>query len=149
MGGFTQKAGPARVERAIVARGAGNLNRIRSYAESTRGVRPPPIRLSMSAICYMVIATLPDAATAAEYVAWLEDGHVDRVIDGGAHSAMIVRLDREAESPPRVMVQYIFPTRERFERYVSEFAPALRADGLKRFGPERGVRMERLIGDVA
>lgn len=102
----------------------------------------------MSSICYMVVATLPNAAVADEYVAWLEDGHVDLVIKGGAHSAMIVRLDPDAAGKPRVMTQYVFATREVFDRYVAMHAPALRADGMKRFPAEHGVRMERSIGTV-
>ncbi len=102
----------------------------------------------MSRICYMVITTLSNATVADEYVSWLEDGHVDQVVKGGADSAMIVRLDPDAAGHPRVMTQYVFATREVFERYVSQHAPALRADGLKRFPPERGVRMERLIGTI-
>ncbi len=102
----------------------------------------------MSRICYMVIATLPSAAVADEYVSWLEDGHVDQVVKGGAHSAMIVRLDPDTAGKPRVMTQYVFSTREVFDHYVARHAPALRAEGLKRFPPERDVRMERLIGTI-
>jgi hypothetical protein len=102
----------------------------------------------MTRICYMVIATLPSGEVSDEYVAWLEDGHVDQVIKGGAHSAMIVRLEPDAAGNPRVMTQYVFPTREVFDRYVSHHAPILRADGLKKFPAERGVRMERSIGTI-
>jgi hypothetical protein len=102
----------------------------------------------MSSTCYMVVATLPSQGVADEYVAWLEDGHVDQVVEGGAHSAMIVRLEPDPAGHPRVMTQYVFPTREVFDHYVSHHAPALRADGLKRFPPERGVRMERMIGTI-
>ncbi|MDX9912350.1 MAG: DUF4286 family protein [Phycisphaerales bacterium] len=101
----------------------------------------------MSAISYTVIATFPDAALADEYVAWLEDGHVDAVIEGGAHSAMIVRLTEPAE-PVQVETRYAFRSRADFDRYVAHTAPALREDGLRKFGPGRGVRMERRIGSV-
>ncbi len=93
----------------------------------------------------MVQATLPDEATAREYVAWLEDGHVDQVVGHGAHSAMIVRLEGD---PPRVETHYVFGTREMYEQYVSKHAAALRADGLKRFPPERGVKFERRLGEI-
>lgn len=107
----------------------------------------------MSSTCYAVIATLPDETIAQEYIQWLEDGHVDQVIDHGAHSGMIVRLERNPEEgdPPgsvRVMTQYIFSTRQVFDHYVQSAAPALRAEGLARFGPSRGVRMQRLVGTV-
>ena len=102
-------------------------------------------------LCYAVIATLPNAQLADEYVAWLEDGHVDAVVKGGAHSAMIVRLHAAeglgvtSVGTRRVMTQYIFATREVFDQYVARHAPALRAE---RFGPERGVSFERLLGDI-
>jgi hypothetical protein len=106
----------------------------------------------MARVLYAVTATLPDRATLEEYVAWLEDGHVDHVIKGGAHSAMIVRLDPQARGggagPFRVETQYVFATRELFEQYEARHAPALRADGLKRFPPARGVTMERRIGEI-
>lgn len=103
----------------------------------------------MTAIAYTVRATLPDDAAADRYISWLEDGHIDAVIKGGAHSAMIVRLDREGPGDrPRVEVRYIFSTRAAFEGYVREHAPALRADGLKHFGPESGVAFERSTGEV-
>jgi hypothetical protein len=102
----------------------------------------------MSAIAYTVIATLPDEETARAYVAWLEDGHVDAVIEGGAESGMIVRI-QEPASPIQVESRYVFATREAFEGYVEGAAPALREEGLARFGPERGVRFERRIGVVA
>lgn len=101
----------------------------------------------MSAIAYSVITTLPDEATASEYIAWLEDGHVDEVVRGGAHSAMIVRI----EEPPgsiQVETRYVFANRDAFDRYVSTVAPRLRADGLARFGPERGIFMQRRVGRV-
>lgn len=98
-------------------------------------------------IAYMVTATLPDEAAAADYIAWLEDGHLDKVIEGGAHSAMIVRLDPE-DGPPRVETHYVFATRELFDRYVERTAPVLRAEGLKRFPPERGVRFDRRCGVI-
>jgi len=98
-----------------------------------------------SRISYAVTATLPDESVAREYIAWLEGGHVEDVIEGGAHTAMIVRLQGD---PIRVETQYIFSTRELFERYEQKHAPALRADGMKRFGPERGVSFERRIGEI-
>lgn len=102
----------------------------------------------MIRICYMVTATLPDEATLAEFVAFLEDGHVDDVLKHGAHSAMIIRLDPAEGADFRVMTQYIFPTRALFDRYIKDFAPALRAEGLRRFPPDRGVRFERQIGVI-
>lgn len=100
-------------------------------------------------IAYTVIADFPDEATRDEYVAWLEDGHVDAVIAAGAHSAMIVRMDRPSPADPiRVEVRYVFSTRELFENYVNEHAAGLRAEGLKRFPPERGITFRRTTGKI-
>lgn len=103
----------------------------------------------MPAIAYTVVATFPDQATMDEYVRWLEDGHIDQVIAGGAHSAMIVRLDRTATADPhRVEVRYIFSTRTALDRYVEHHAPALRAQGLEKFPPSRGISFARTVGEV-
>jgi hypothetical protein len=103
----------------------------------------------MKRIAYTVTATLPDEATAREYIAWLEGGHIDQVIEGGAHSAMIVRTDPDnAGDLPRIEVRYIFSTREVFERYVREHAPRLRAEGLRKFGPERKIGFARSVGEI-
>lgn len=103
----------------------------------------------MSSILYVVSVTLPDEATAREYVAWLEDGHVDEVVAAGAHSGMIVRLDTAPGERPVVETHYVFGTRALFERYEREGAPALRADGLRRFPPERGIVFQRRTGVIA
>src|SRR5690606_41091277 len=100
-------------------------------------------------IAYTVIARFPNEATRDEYVAWLEDGHIDQVIAHGAHSAMIVRLEPDGPGEaPTVEVRYVFSTHENYDRYVREHAPALRADGLKRFPPERGVVFRRTVGVI-
>lgn len=105
----------------------------------------------MAPVLYSVIASLPDAATRDAYIAWLKDGHVDQVIDAGAAHGLICVLDDApgVEGNVRVMTQYVFPTREAFRDYEQHHAPRLRADGLARFGPDRGVIMERMLGEIA
>lgn len=103
----------------------------------------------MKRVAYTVQATCPSAASADAYVAWLQDGHTGAVVNGGALSAMIVRLEADPPgSPPRVEVRYVFATREAFDRYIRDHAPALRQDGLKRFGPDSGVKFDRTIGEI-
>ena len=102
----------------------------------------------MKRICYMVTATLPSKAVADEFVAWLEDGHVRQVVDAGAASGVIVRLDPDPSGNPRVMTQYTFASRGEFDSYVAVHAPALRADGLNKFPPERGISFERRVGTI-
>ena len=104
----------------------------------------------MTRIAYTVTATLPDAQTADTYIESLHDGHIDAVIAGGAHSATVVRREPEPGSagPVQVEVRYLFSTRELFDRYIEHYAPALRADGLKRFGSVRGITFSRRTGTV-
>jgi len=102
----------------------------------------------MSRVCYTVQAGFRDQRTADEYVAWLAGGHTREVVEGGATSAMIVRLDPEASGNPRVVCQYIFPSRSAFDSYVAHTAPRLRADGLAKFPAERGVTFSRTLGEV-
>lgn len=101
----------------------------------------------MTVIAYTVSVTLPDEPTAREYIGWLEGGHLAAVIAGGATSAQIIRIQAGAE-PNQLEVRYLFPNQQVFDRYVAEVAPALRADGVRRFPPERGIRFERRSGVV-
>ena len=101
----------------------------------------------MSAIAYTVAATFPDPATRDRYIAWLEDGHIDAVVQAGASSAMIVRIT-DPPDPPVVEVRYIFANHDTFDRYVRVHAPDLRAAGLRLFGPETGVRFARRVGTI-
>jgi hypothetical protein len=101
----------------------------------------------VAGITYTVRATLPDEAVAAEYGRWLTNGHIQAVLAAGALSAMVVRL-REPAAPICVESRYVFPNREALDRYLRGTAPGLRAEGLRRFPPERGVGFERTIGEV-
>ena len=101
----------------------------------------------MTSLAYIVSATLPSPAMRERYIAWLKAGHLAEVLKAGALSGMIVQLDEPTE-PIVVQTRYIFQSREEYDRYTTEYAPALRAEGLARFGPETGVRFSREIGSV-
>lgn len=101
----------------------------------------------MERIAYSVTATLPDYERRDAYVHWLCDGHIRAVIDAGARTGEVVVLD-EAEGVLQVEARYTFASREALERYLIERAPALRADGLRKFGPETGVTFSRRVGVI-
>ncbi len=101
----------------------------------------------MSEIVYIVTATFPDEGTATEYIDWLKGGHVKEVVAGGAASGAVVRILEPAEVI-RVECHYRFLSRAAYERYVTEAAPALRAEGVRRFGGRSGVTLERRLGVV-
>lgn len=93
------------------------------------------------AFVYCVTATLP-VDLIDDYIAWLSDGHVQAVLDGGAEAAWVIRL-----GDGRVESRYHFADRAAYDRYDVNVAPALRADGIARFG-DRGVQFERCFGQV-
>lgn len=102
----------------------------------------------MGAIAYTVTAACADESLAREYAAWLTGEHVDQVIAGGAHSARVIVLDRAEGEPFHVEARYAFASRAALERYLSEAAPALRAEGLRKFPPEKGLTLSRRVGEI-
>ncbi len=97
---------------------------------------------------YTVACTFEDAAVAEEWIAWLRDEHLRDVCDAGAIDALVIRCDVEAGAKPRCEVRYRFTSRAAFDAYVRDHAQRLRAEGLKRFPPERGLAYERSTGEI-
>lgn len=86
-----------------------------------------------------------DPVVAKRWMEWLRDSHIAEVIAHGANAAEIVRMNEEPET---FEIRYRFPDREVFEKYLREYAPGLRADGLRRFPPELGLEYSRSDGDI-
>lgn len=99
-------------------------------------------------LAYSVIADFDAPPVAAEWLDWLTGGHLQAVLDGGARSAEVIRLEPTSSAPLRFEVRYHFADLAAFQRYEQTAAPALRADGLARFPPSRGVRLQRTLGEV-
>jgi hypothetical protein len=98
----------------------------------------------VSELSYTVAVTFADAALIPEWLGWLRAGHIADVLAGGASAAELVQLD----APNSFEVRYTFPSRAVFEHYERAFAPRLRAEGLQRFPPEKGVSYRRTVGMV-
>lgn len=94
---------------------------------------------------YTVSAEFPAGAMAAEWLRWLQEGHIAEVLAAGATSAEIVRLD---DPIPAYEVRYVFPDRETYNRYNKDHAPRLQAEGLERFPESSGVQYERSTGEI-
>lgn len=92
---------------------------------------------------YTVHAQFDALEVAADWVAWLRDGHFEDVMKGGALEAMVVQLE-----PLKLEARYLFADREAFATYERDSAPKLRAEGLAKFPASRGVQMSRSMGDV-
>lgn len=96
-------------------------------------------------IAYTVSCTFNDPAIADEWIGWLRDEHLAEVCAAGALDAEVIRFDG---TPVRCEVRYHFASREAFAIYERDHAPRLRAEGLKRFPPERGLKYERSLGEI-
>jgi hypothetical protein len=100
---------------------------------------------SLQMFCYTVRCTFESPQVAEEWLDWLRRGHLAEVCAAGARDAEVVRIDG-----PAIILEarYHFDNRAAFERYEHEHAPRLRADGLKQFPAQRGVKYERSTGEV-
>jgi hypothetical protein len=93
-----------------------------------------------------VAVTFSDPALAETWLAWLHGEHLAAVLAGGAEHAEVVELD--ATEGKAFEVRYRFPSQEAFAVYERDHAPALRAEGLRLFPPEKGVAYRRWTGKV-
>lgn len=95
----------------------------------------------MSELVYEVRSRFVSPEVRARYLAWLEDGHVRAVVDGGA-------LDGEIrqEQDGTIVTRYRFASRAAFAAYEAGPAVPLRAEGKRLF--EGGVAMERSTTEV-
>jgi hypothetical protein len=96
-------------------------------------------------IAYTVAATFNESQVADEWIDWLRSEHLTDVLACGALDAEVIRLDGE---PCRCEVRYHFESRDSFSSYERNHAPSLRAEGLKRFPPERGITYARSLGPI-
>lgn len=104
----------------------------------------------MPQILYTVRTTCPSLQVRGRFLAWLSPNHVIEVMKGGASGVRIMLPDRADDAATAVVeAHYTFPSRKAFDDYVRVHAPALRADNLKHFPPESGVKSERAIAEIA
>jgi hypothetical protein len=104
----------------------------------------------MPEVCYIVTARVPDTSIADRYVRWLQGGHIQAVLAGGAASAAVLSVHEvgsDRPAPIEVVSQYTFPSVAEFERYERESAPGLRAEGARLFG-QSGIVFKRQVGEV-
>jgi hypothetical protein len=98
---------------------------------------------------YTVACDFTDASVAEAWLAWMRDEHLAEVCAAGALGAEAVRMDGAPDGiTARCEVRYRFASREAFQRYERDEAPRLRAEGLKRFPLELGLRYTRTVGEI-
>lgn len=92
---------------------------------------------------YSVHAEFDTPALCTEWMDWLLHGHLEDVVRAGALSAELVQWNEtRAES------RYTFKDAAAFATYEATHAVKLRAEGLAKFPPSRGVRMSRSTGTL-
>jgi hypothetical protein len=95
-----------------------------------------------SIIVYTLRAEFNDPSVRERYLAWLRSGHCAAVVrEGGALSGEVSVLDDGV-----VESRYLFGSRADFAAYEAGPAIALRAEGIRLFPPEQGVRFGRSLG---
>ncbi len=103
----------------------------------------------MGKVAYTVSALAPDESTALRYRRWLVEEHCGQVIQAGALTAVVIEHDSpDSEAGRTVEARYVFESRAALATYLDQHAPALRAEGLKHFGPGTGVVFRRTVGVV-
>ena len=83
--------------------------------------------------------------TVQQWLEWLRQEHIADVQAGGASGAEIVEMTEET---PAFEIRYRFPSNEIFQQYLSDHAPRLREEGLRRFPLELGLQYARTDGKV-
>jgi dipeptidase E len=135
-GRITLAGGPARVFR----KGLPAVD-VESGADLTGLLQP------RAKIAYTVAVTFADVSLVESWLAWLRGGHMAQVIAAGALDAELIEVD--SQQGRAFEVRYHFASREAFDHYERENALRLRDEGLKQFGPEKGVSYRRTVGVVA
>jgi len=80
------------------------------------------------------------------WVAWLHQGHIDKVLAAGATNAELSRVPGDEIA---CRVTYHFPSWDAFTAYERDHAPRLRAEGLALFPIEKGIRYHRSVDEIA
>jgi hypothetical protein len=132
----------ARVQSSVMADGATSAT-----LSDSRGC---PMAAADTQLMYSVTAAMADSLK-AEYIAWLNDGHIQTVVDDGkARSARVVDLGSE-DGTSKVCSIYVFRSKAAYDEYDARVAPGLRADGKARFidNPDKQVVFSRAFENIS
>ena len=73
-----------------------------------------------------------------QWIQWMKETHIPAVMATGCFTRyQLVRLlDIDEIEGPTYAAQYYAETRDKLDEYIHQFAPALRKDGLDRWGDQ-------------
>ncbi len=71
-----------------------------------------------------------------DWLKWMQEVHIPEVVATGCftHHRMVRVLEIDETEGPTYAVQYFTDTIESYRRYITQYAPKLRQDGLKHWG---------------
>jgi hypothetical protein len=106
------------------------------------------MEMSPGMIRYTVVATLVDPQVLDEYVNWLKDGHIQKIVDeGGAIEGDVSIV--QGTDVVKVASVFIFPSMTVCEEYMTGLAVRLRPEGVAKFVDTNKVAsFERMISEV-
>ena len=93
---------------------------------------------------YTVRCTFADPVVVRSWLKWLQGEHIQDVIDSGAESAEVFRMDESQTYE----IRYRFASKDAFKDYETNHAPRLRAEGLEKFPLELGLEYSRTTGEL-
>lgn len=91
-------------------------------------------------VLYRVRCAFDDPAVAQRWADWLHAEHFADLMAVGARRCEVYRLDGEGCA---LEAQYLFDDRAALDAYVRDHADRLRAEGLRHFPLDFGLRYER------
>ena len=82
------------------------------------------------------VTTKPNVDIAPEWLQWIQEVHIPELLQTGLFTeARLCRLQEEEESldGPTYAVQYLFESKARYDTYIRDWAPQMRAKTDARF----------------
>jgi hypothetical protein len=86
-------------------------------------------------IIYNVTVKL-DPSIEKEWVHWMREEHMPKLFDTGLFDSyqLCKLLDQDETDGITYVAQYNCKTMREYEQYISEYAPQMREDGIRKFG---------------
>lgn len=92
---------------------------------------------------YIVTAEIPNKDVAEEYVHWMHNDHIKKIMDRGAGKCQLIRIDSE-----KILVEahYSFCNRKSYNNHEKELSQ-LSEESFNLFNP-KGIKFTRKVGEI-
>jgi len=82
------------------------------------------------------VTTKTDPGIAAEWLQWLKEEHIAEMVATGCftHATILELTDTDETDGPTYAVQYHSNSMALYDKYVSEYAPVIRQNVIKKWG---------------